>query len=641
MMKRKLFCIGIRLSALALVATGWVGIAAPLRVVVDASDLPRGLLTAEITVPTQAGRMDLYYPQWIEGVHGPNNPVSNLAGLEVTTPDGRKIPWNRDPRDVFRFQADAGAAEELIVRTTYICNQSTANSTGIDSHGTSLFGIICWNTCLLYPVGESIYDLDVDLTVRLPEGWSWASSLREKKSEGSSVEFERVSFQELMDSPLICGEVVRTRNITPTGGLPHTLAMVAESKRVLDLGPETLRKLTNLVEEATLLFGRQHNYPYTFLLALSDNLPFIGLEHTRSSLNAVGEKGFEDDEEASKTGQLLAHEYGHRWCGKYHRPAGMNTEDYNTPKDTRLLWVYEGLDQYIGVVLAARSGLFATKKRTSFEGALRDSWMGIGRTTVSLMRQKGRRFVNLEDTAASSYLRRSGGKHWRSLKRPQDYYFEGALLWFEIDAILREETNGKITLDDFIMSFLGRYDSGRPLMPFTEEDVLRFLNELHPHDWKTLIDERVRGFNEELPLKVLSRLGYRVEYSPKPTDFDRDASLTALGMSVGSDGVIQTIVPGSTADTAALAEGDKIVGVNKKKFGEGRLKDAIAESPVERRIELLILKGEVFETVFLPYADGPKYIDLVRKENAADVLSMILAPKREDAKTSAGAVGIN
>lgn len=621
------FWIGILLFAGPLLTEAGTSIKA----IIDATDLPRGLITAEMTVPIESGQMDLYYPQWIEGVHGPTNPIQNLAGLEVTSSEGNAIPWKRHPRDIFRFQADAEGASSVTVKTTYICNQNGVGSTGIDSHGTSQLGIICWNTCLLYPVGESIYDVQIELTLRLPSGWSSASSLTAKIEEASQVTFERVSFQELMDSPLICGEHLRTYDITPKGAPTHTLALVSESKRALNIEDETKQKLTDLVEEAYLLFGGKHNYPYTFLLALSDHLPFIGLEHFRSSLNAVGENALEvDDEEASVTGQLLAHEYGHRWSGKYHRPAGMALDNYNTPKDTRLLWVYEGLDQYLGVVLAARSGLFATEEKTDFEGALTGSWMGLGPTSIRLLRQKGRRFMNLEDTAASSYIRRKSSPNWSSLRRSQDYYAEGGLLWFEIDAILRSETDGKITLDDFNKKFLGRYDAQKPIMPFEESDIINILTDLHQYDWKSLIDDRVRGFHAELSLKVLSRLGYRIEYSPKPTEFDNDASLTSLGMRVGSDGTLRTIIPGGIADKARLSDGDKIVGVNNKKFSANRLKDAIAESPIERRIEVLILRGELFDTVVLPYQEGPKYIDIVRNSNERDLLAEILMPKRKN-----------
>lgn len=604
--------------------------AASINAHVDATDLPRGLLTAEITLPVKSGMLDAYYPQWIEGVHGPNNPIQNIAGIEVITPKGEKVAWARHPQDIFHIQAEVpSGVRNVTVKTTYICNQSTTGSTGVDTYGNPQLGIICWNTCLMYPVGASIFDLEIDLSLTLPDGWSWGSSLQAKNESGSTIDFKRETLQVVMDSPLICGENVREYDITPEGRSKHFIHVASESKRVVDLDDETVQKLKDLVEESVLLTGGKHTYDYHFLLVLSNDFPFIGLEHTRSSLNAVSENGLDDEDQLTRTGQLLAHEFGHRWCGKYQRPAGMAVDNYNTPKDTKLLWVYEGLDQYIGVVLAARSGLFATSKRTSFEGALRDGWMGVGRTVVSLIRQKGRKFMNLQDTAASSYVRRARSQHWTQLRRPQDYYFEGALLWFEIDAILRSETDGKISLDDFNQRFLGRYDPKKPLIPFTEEELVGILNSLYEYDWQSLIDDHVRGYHENLPLDVLSKVGYRLAYSPKPTDFDKDDSLTAIGARISGNGTIQTITPGEPADQAKLAEGDQIISVNGKKFSANRLKDAIADSPVNRKIEFMLFQGEDLKTVEIPYADGPKYIDLVRNEDKPDLLEAILKPKRK------------
>jgi predicted metalloprotease with PDZ domain len=91
------------------------------------------------------------------------------------------------------------------------------------------------------------------------------------------------------------------------------------------------------------------------------------------------------------------------------------------------------------------------------------------------------------------------------------------LLWYEIDAILREDSDSKITLDDFVRRFLGRYDAAKDMMGFEESDVISILNDLHPYDWQSLIDDRVRGLHDEIPLQVLDRMGYRIEYTSRPT----------------------------------------------------------------------------------------------------------------------------
>lgn len=601
-----------------------------MKAVVDATDMPRGLLRATMEFEVNPGTFELYYPKWVAGVHGPKSPIHNLAEIIALGQDGNRLQWHRNPRNIYHILIDIPqGVNQIQVKTTYLCNQPTTGSTGVDSHGIPHIGVINWNTCLLYPVGYTISEIMVSPVLTLSEGWKWGASLEAKMEEDSTIQFKPVSFRRLVDSPLICGKHLHKYDITPDNGTPHYLVVASESKHAIQLEDDILAKCKKMTAEALALFGTSHDYAYTFLLVLSDNLPFMGLEHTRSSLNVVGERGLSDQANHRTTFHLMIHEYAHRWCGKYHRPAGMATSDYQTPKDLRLLWVYEGLDQYLGVVLTARSGLFATSSRSSFEGALQDEWVGVGKTLVSLMRQKGRLTMNLEDTAVSSFLRRRPSEHWAYLKRPQDYYFEGALLWYEIDAILRNETDGSVTLDDFIKRFLGRYDEDKALMTYDEQMLIDMLNELHRYDWQSLINDRVRGWHQEIPLEVLDRLGYRILYSPKPTNYDSDSSLTSLGMKIAGNGEINTIVPGSPADQAGLYEGMKIIGINQRKYNPNRLRDAIADSPVKRNIELLILKGDYFETINIPYDDGPKYIDIVRNQDKPDILKKIFAPKTE------------
>lgn len=615
-------CLWIGFSPLWAVS----GLTAEMKVRVDGTELPRGLIHAETEYAVQGGPFELFYPEWIPGIHSPGGPIANLAGIAVQTPDSQAVPWRRDPLDVVHFFVDAPAhARRIVVKTTYICNQPTRLSTGVDSYGTPFLGILNWNTFLLYPADIPARETMVDLELILPDGWKWGASLKPKSVDGNTIRFERLSFEDLVDSPLICGEHFRTYDITPGGKeyRPHFYHVVSESERAIDIEDAKIEKLKKMVREAYVLFGVFHFDEYHLLHVLSHSIPGIGMEHLRSSLNASPEPAMTGD---GPVPGVLSHEYAHSWCGKYHTPAGMITPNFNTPRDTRLLWVYEGLDQYLGKVLWARSGLNATKDKTPYQAALED----VAAMISAHMNQKGRRTISLEDTAASTQIRRGGSRNWRYLQRAQDYYNEGAMLWLEIDAILRQESDGKISLDDFCKRFLGRHEEGQTVAGYSEADIVSYLNALHPYDWAGLIEKRVRAVDEHLPLDFLTRCGYRLQYSNKPTGFDKDMAFTSIGLHVGGDGKILAVVPGSAADAAGLYDGAQILGVNNKKFSRERLEDAIAESVATRKIDLLVIKGELIEPVVIDYAGGPRFIDLVRDQDAKDLFQEIWKPKVEE-----------
>src|SRR4051812_8348340 len=359
--------------------------------------------------------------------------------------------------------------------------------------------------------------------------------------------------------------------------------------------------------------GPCHYPEFHFLVTCSDDLGHLGLEHLTSSLNGVRERDLIDD--ASRKGwiaNLIPHEYVHSWCGKFRRPVGQCTPDFQTPQETRLLWVYEGLTEYLGEVLMVRSGLVK----------LEDYRETLASTIGGLMLRTGRKWRSLEDTAVASHLLRSGSPNWSELRRGQDYYFEGALLWLEADAIIRQKTQGARSLDDFCKRFLGKNPSTEDVVPYDLAEVVKHLKDTAEHDWETFLKSRVERPLEDLPLELVGRIGYRLQYAAKPPARDHGhgrvrgdiSARHSLGLTFGGDGQIFDVVPGMVGDRAGLAPGMKVMGINGRLYTPQRLQDALADSVAFRKIELLLVEGDRFRTLVLDYADGPKYLELVRDE---------------------------
>jgi predicted metalloprotease with PDZ domain len=319
---------------------------------------------------------------------------------------------------------------------------------------------------------------------------------------------------------------------------------------------------------------------------------------------------------------LLPHEYVHSWCGKFRRPAGLCTPDFHTPHKTRLLWVYEGLAEYLGEVLMVRGGLVTPMEYREMLAA----------TISTLSHREGRRWRSLEDTAVASHLLRGSSPNWNDLRREQDYYFEGALLWLEVDAMLRERSQGKRSLDDFCRKFLGANPSHARMVPYELPEILAILRELADFDWDAFFARRTSQPLDALPLEVVSRCGYRLRYAAEPSGYLRYqergtvSALDSLGLSFSAEGRILNVVPGMIGDRAGLAPGMKVIGVNSKTFSRQRLLDALADSVAFRKIEFLLVEGEEFRTVSLNYSDGLRYLELIRDPSKPDILAEILKP---------------
>lgn len=595
-----------------------------LSIDVDARELGRSLLHSRVEMPATPGEMIVWYPKWMPGVHAPGGPVANLGGLRFTTAKGEPIEWKRDDEEPFRFHVTVPAGvDRVVAQLDYICNQPTANSSGIDSFGNSLLGVINWNTVLLYPEGASIDAATAKVRLRLPEGWRFGTALKTEQQTAEGVSFAAGTLRTVVDSPLICGQHFRDVELTGKKTPPVFMHLVSESAAAIQIDDKLIERYRALVAEALELFGVAHFESYHFLVVCSDQLPGNGLEHMASSFNAVGERELIDEKKRKVwPAYLLPHEFVHSWCGKYRRPAAMLTTNFHTVERTKLLWIYEGLTQYLGEVLTVRAGLLTQEEfLPQFAGKV--DW---------LMRQAGRKWRSVEDTATASWLLRAKSPAWTQLRRGQDYYDEGLVTWIEADAIIRDKSGGQRSMDDFCRKFFAKQPKNPPVAGYELDEVLGILRGLADYDWAKFFRERIEQPREELGLGFLETLGYRLQYSPKPSEYakerDTDRKQTSagasLGMSVADDGKIVSVIPGMPADAAKLASGMTVAGVNGRKFSGQRLKDAISDSVASRAVELLVLDGDVFRTVPLSYAEGPKYLELVRRADRTDVLAAIV-----------------
>jgi predicted metalloprotease with PDZ domain len=594
---------------------------------VDARDLPRKLLHARITLPVAAGEARFAFPKWMPGTHAASGPVQNIAGLRFATPDGKPLEWKRDNVEMWQFYCAVPAGvTSLVIDLDYICSQPSVNSRGIDSFSNALIGVINWNTCLVYPVAAKPADVTATMSLRLPDGWKYATALETANEHDGVVSFKPEPLDEVIDSPLICGEHLRTIPLEQDFR-PAMLHLVSESESATNLKPELIAKYANVVAEAGALFQSAPYDAYHFLVTCSNDLPENGLEHRRSSLNGVGERDLlEDDRIKGWVGYLLPHEFAHAWCGKYRRPAGMVTGDFHTPQRTEMLWYYEGLAQYLGEILNVRAGVWDL-----------DHYKRLLADDLSFLRgHTGRAWRPLEDTAVASATLRERSKSWDGLRRNQDYYDEGKLLWLEMDAMIRDATSGAKSLDDFCRSFFAVRPEALPVSPFTFDELCTALNDVSPFDWKRFIESRIEKPQETLPMDVVARIGYRLQYAnetpenikKKEADQEYVAALDSLGADVENDGTIHAnIVSRSPLDRAKLAPGTKIIGVNGRKFSKDRLKDAIRDSVARGNVELLVLNGDTYRTVTLDYKDGLRYLELVRDESRPDYLAAICTPR--------------
>jgi predicted metalloprotease with PDZ domain len=595
---------------------------APIKLRVDATDAPRNIFHNTLVIPVSAGPLTLVYPKWIPGNHRPSGPIQNVTGLRFESA-GKTIAWQRDPIDMYAFHVTVPeGATEITASFDTITNNDSAGATGASASSHLLD--LNWNQVVLYPQGSKSDAVQVAAAIRLPQNWKFGTALPGARQRDDRVEFSPTSLTTLIDSPLIAGDHYKQVQLT-SDSPTHVIDMVAESDAALQMTDADLAAYKKLVAETGSLFGARHYRQYHFLYTLSDDVGHHGLEHHESSDNSVGERTLVDPPRHLLEAGLLPHEFTHSWNGKYRRPAGLATPNYQEPMIADLLWVYEGLTNYLGNVLTARSGLWTAEQ-------YRES---LAETAAELDYTAGRSWRPLVDTAVSVQILRLLGPQWESWRRSLDYYPEGELIWLEVDTRIRQLTKNKKSLDDFCRRFHGRQSGAPVVVPYTFDDLTKALNDVAPYDWATLLAQRVREINAHAPVGGIDGGGWKLVYNATPNLFVKTASKLSksenlkysIGFSLQKDGTFVDVVPGSPAYQAGIAPGIKLLAVNGRKWTPELLHEALAASQKSSESLQLIAENKQFiKTYSLDYHGGEKNPHLERVDNQPDLLSDILKP---------------
>jgi predicted metalloprotease with PDZ domain len=594
----------------------------------DASEAPGRLFHATLSIPVTGGPLTLLYPKWIPGEHMPSGPIADLTGLKFTA-GGQTLQWRRDDVNMFAIHLIIPpGASELKVALDYTSPAEVRQGFTEGTTATAQMAVLSWNWVLLYPEGYGAEQITYRASLRLPSGWQFGSALPLALQSGDNLYFQPVSLYTLVDSPVIAGHFFRTVPLSAAGAWPPAeMDIAADSSAALQMSPELEKHFKQLVAEVTNLFGATHYRDYHFLLSLSDHVAHFGLEHHESNDSRSRERSLIDPQMTLLMASLLPHEYTHSWNGKYRRPAGLTTPDYAQPMKGELLWVYEGLTDYLGNVLAARSGLRSPEQ-------YRDA---LALIVAEMEYRSGRRWRPLIDTAIDAQDLYGAPNSWANWRRSVDYYPEGDLVWLDADTTIRNLTGGKKSLDDFCTPFEGPPSLARDqvptVKPYTFEDLVNALNQIAPYDWRKFWQDRLWSTALHAPLGGVEASGWKLVFDESPSELIRAIEgvykITDLTYSLGivvanEDGRIIDVVFGSPAAKAGIMPGMKLVAVNERGWNPDVVHDALRDGKnASEPLPLLIENAEYYRTFAVDHHGGNRYPHL-ESDGKPDVLGHII-----------------
>ncbi len=598
--------------------------AGAITLAVDATDSPRNILHARETIAVAPGALTLFYPKWIPGEHGPTGPIADVVSLKITA-NGAPLRWRRDLVEMYAVHCEVPQGATSVDLSFDFVLPPTQKGYSSAASSTPGLLMLSWNQVVLYPEQEKPADITVTARLKLHEGWHYGTALTVVGEENGEIRFAPVTLNNLIDSPVLCGLHFKRIDLTGDQPVPYHIDMVSDAESALAMSDRIIGDYKNLVIQANRLFGAHHFDHYDFLYTLSDMTAHFGLEHHQCSDDRVDERTVVDPKLQLARAGLLPHEFVHSWNGKFRRPAGLTTGNYSTPMQDDMLWVYEGLTEYLGNILTARSGL-----RTAEE--YREN---LALVAAGLDNRPGREWRPLQDANDEASILYDARDDWSSLRRGVDFYDEGDLIWLEADVTIRDLTGGKKSLDDFCKLFHGAPSTAPMVKPYSFDDVVSAMNRIAPYDWRSFFQTRLESLSPHAPLGGIEKGGWRLAYTDTMSEMQKATEKGrktidmrfSLGFQIGESGAVRDVIVGSPAATAGLVPNMRLISIDGKSYTPGVLREAVHDARRSTSpIRIIVSQGEYVTSLSIDYHGGERYPNLERIDAKPDILDQVIAP---------------
>ena len=413
-------------------------------------------------------------------------------------------------------------------------------------------------------------DEPVEVDILPPKGakyrnWGVATAMKRKGAKPYLFgTYEAANYDELIDHPVEMGtfELATFK----AGGVQHDIAITGRHRA--DMRRLT-KDLKTLCETQIAFFGTPAPMDYYVFLVTAVGDGYGGLEHRASTALICARNDLPQEGMGKPTGGyrtflgLASHEYFHTWNVKRIKPAAFTPYDLQRENYTTLLWAFEGLTSYYDDLLLVRAGLMS---RSTYLETL-------GRNVTSLLRTSGRKKQTVAESSFDAWI-----KYYRADENMPNagvsYYGKGSLIGLSLDLLIRNQTNGRKSLDDVMRALWKRY--GMKGIGVPEDGVEKTAEQVTGLKLKRFFDLAVRS-TVDLPLqKLLVTVGVDMALRPPRSGVDRRerkptrAELAAdrgvaLGIRTGSEGGnvrITHVLDGGAAQKSGLSSGDVVIAMD-------------------------------------------------------------------------------
>jgi predicted metalloprotease with PDZ domain len=401
-------------------------------------------------------------------------------------------------------------------------------------------------------------DRPIRLTFSVPPASHWKVGTQLYPTSDAFT-FTAPNLQYFMDSPTELSDfTLSTFTLPNADGRPAEFRVIAHSDGSQSDVDALAGMIRRLVQEEMAVFGEFPQYEpgnYTFLLDYVQWGAGDGMEHRNST--SISSTGTSLKTPQGRTNALgtIAHEFFHNWNVERIRPAGLEPFDFTKENITCCLWLGEGFTQYYGPLLLRRAGL-GQMAPANYALQLLNSPGRLVRSAVQMSE-----YGPFSD-AATSIDPTDANRTFLS------YYTEGAAIALALDLSLREKTNGRLSLDDYMRLLWRTFGKPEPAAPglvakpYSLKDIRNSLADL-TNDRKfadDFFDKYIEGRDVADYAKLLEPMGYALNSTSAAAGW-----VGQVNIQQGNNGglAVRGVVPfGTPAYAAGIDSGDVIVSID-------------------------------------------------------------------------------
>ena len=509
----------------------------------------------------KALKSELKMASWTPGSYLIREYARNVEQLKVESPDGKSVPFRKTAKNI--WEISSGGFPEIRVTYLLYANEMAVRNCYLDEEQAYL------NAASVFLYLKGAEQQPATLRIETPAEFSRIVTAL-KPSGNSGKEFQIENLDELIDSPILCGNPLMVE--FSAAGVKHRAAFQGAA----NVNPERIKAdFTRIAETEKEVFGHHPCSDYTFIvhhLAQGGG----GLEHSHSTSLLTSSNTY--DNEASYSGflGLVAHEYFHLWNAKRLRPHPLGPFDYDQENYTTMLWFVEGLTSYYDDFILYRSGL--TKKERFLEV--------VGSNLSRTESVPGMYVQSLAEASLDAWI-----KYYRpnenSSNSQADYYTKGAAIGTLLDLWIIRESGGKKNLDDLMRSMYGEYYLKKN-QAYTEEDLKKELGKWLGKKADVFLNKYIYGLERPDWEKEFSDFGIKL------ADRNAEQKAKTLGLRLGGSGgriSVQGIPSNGPAWNSGLHVGDEVLAIGDRRIESADLGPLIAAMAPGEKVNLLYSRG--------------------------------------------------